>query len=52
MVTPGTVVCPKCLEDRPTLIHEVVTARVRVYVCMCCSFVFRPGERKDLDSFT
>jgi hypothetical protein len=44
MVTPGAVVCPKCQEDRPTMIHEVITAGVKVYVCMCCSFVIHPQK--------
>jgi transposase-like protein len=44
MVTPGSIVCPRCQEDRPTMIHEVITAGVRVYVCMCCSFVMNQVE--------
>lgn len=36
-VTPGTVTCVKCGEDRPTLIHEVTDPRGKWYVCMVCS---------------
>jgi hypothetical protein len=46
MVTPGTVVCTKCGEDRPTMIHEVITAGVSVHVCMCCSFVIHSVKEK------
>ena len=36
-VQPGTIICKKCGEDRPTLIHKVIDARGQQYVCMVCS---------------
>jgi hypothetical protein len=45
MVTPGAVVCPKCREDRPTMIEEVITKGVSVYFCKCCSHDFKRSER-------
>jgi transposase-like protein len=40
-VQPGTIICRKCGEDRPTLIHEINDPRGQRYVCMVCSFEFR-----------
>ena len=46
MITPGAVVCPKCSEDRPTLIHEITDPMGKRYVCMVCSKEFRESNRK------
>lgn len=42
MATVGTVTCPKCGEDRITLVHEITDAMGKRYVCMVCSKEFRP----------
>ena len=39
-VQPGPIPCPKCGEDRPTLIHQIIDPRGMRYVCMVCSHEF------------
>jgi hypothetical protein len=46
MITPGSVICPKCTEDRPTLIHLIVDPRGPRYVCMVCSCEFLPPNER------
>jgi rubredoxin len=41
MVTPGDVTCPKCGEDRPTLITEVVDPMPHRYFCSVCAHEFK-----------
>lgn len=41
MITPGSVSCPRCTEDRPTLIHKIEDRLGERYVCMVCSCEFR-----------
>lgn len=41
MVTPGTVVCEKCGEDRPTLIHKIVDPLGERFYCCVCGHEFK-----------
>jgi transposase-like protein len=50
MITPGDVACPKCGEDRPTLIHEIIDPRGARYVCMVCSCEFGKGSELSIQS--
>jgi hypothetical protein len=44
MITPGAVVCPKCTEDRPTLISEINDPMGKRYYCCVCGHEFREGS--------
>ena len=37
----GAVVCPKCHEDRVTLIHEISDPMGKRFYCCCCGHEFR-----------
>lgn len=41
----GEVACPRCHEDRVSLIHKIEDPRGERYVCMVCSKEFRRGFR-------
>ena len=41
MVKIGDVVCPRCTEDRETLISKINDPMGERYVCMVCSCEFR-----------
>lgn len=34
--------CPRCGEDRPTLITEVIDPMGRRFYCCMCAFEFKP----------
>lgn len=40
-VQPGTIPCPKCKEDRPTLISEINDPMGKRYFCCLCAHEFR-----------
>lgn len=44
MVTPGRVTCPKCLEDRPTLISEITDPLGKRFYCCVCGHEFKHGK--------
>lgn len=40
-VQPGAVACPRCTEDRPTLITEINDPMGKRYYCCVCGYEFR-----------
>lgn len=40
-VQSGEVACPRCHEDRVSLIHKIEDPRGERYVCMVCSKEFK-----------
>lgn len=49
VVQPGDIACPKCGEDRPTLITEVVDPMGRRFFCAVCAHEFRETKAWDGD---
>jgi transposase-like protein len=41
MVTVGDVACPRCDEDRVTLIHKIIDALGARYYCCVCAHEFK-----------
>jgi hypothetical protein len=47
MTIVGDVACPRCGEDRVTMITEVIDPMGRRYFCCLCALEFRVTGRKD-----
>lgn len=48
-VQPGPIICPKCGEDRPTLVTEVIDPLGKRYFCSLCAHEFRIGLRTPVE---
>jgi hypothetical protein len=49
MVIVGNVACPRCDEDRVTLIHKIIDALGARYYCCVCAHEFKvPPIRLDV----
>ena len=42
-VQSGEITCPRCGEDRPTLITEVIDPMGRRFYCAVCAHEFKKG---------
>lgn len=47
MVTLSAVTCPRCREDRASLITEINDPMGRRYYCCVCGLEFKPPELMD-----
>lgn len=52
MVKIGEVACPKCGEDRETLVSEVIDLMGQRYFCSVCAHEFRPSEKSKAVALT
>lgn len=49
-VQSGEVACPRCHEDRVSLIHEITDPMGKRYYCCVCGYEFKQGSERVPDS--